>query len=61
MGDMTSSQALGVAAGAVVIGAGLQKLYAVKKWDVPTPVWLGVTGALTYGGWLAYQKVVAKA
>lgn len=53
---MSGKEAVGVTVGAVVIGAGLQKVYEVKKWDVPTPVWLGVTGALTFGGWLAYQK-----
>lgn len=54
---MDSKEVVGVTVGAVAIGAGLQKLYAVQKWEVPTPVWLGVTGALTFGGWLAYRKL----
>lgn len=57
MGNMTGKEIAGVAAGAVAIAAGLQKVYEVKNWTVPTPVWLGVTGALTYAGWLGYKKV----
>lgn len=53
---MTNNELAGVALGAGIIAAGLQKIYAVKKWDVPVPVWLGVTAALTTGGTLAYRK-----
>ncbi len=53
---MTNNELAGVALGAGAIAAGLQKIYAVKKWDVPVPVWLGVTAALTAGGTLAYRK-----
>lgn len=54
---VTNNEMAGVALGAGVIGAGLQKIYAAKKWDVPVPVWIGVTAALTGGGWLAYRKL----
>jgi hypothetical protein len=53
---MTNNELAGVALGAGVTAAALQKVYAVQKWDVPMPVWLGVTAALTGGGWLAYKK-----
>ncbi len=56
---MTGKEVAGVAVGAAAIAAGLQKLYEVKSWTVPTPVWLGVTGALTYAGWLGYKKAAS--
>ena len=54
---MTGSEGVGVLVGAGVVAAGLQKVYAVQKWDVPTPVWLGVTGAITLLGWLGYKQL----
>lgn len=59
MGNMTGKEVAGVAAGAVAVAAGLQKLYEVKGWQVPTPVWLGVTGAITAAGWLGYKKLAS--
>ena len=56
MADMTNNELAGVAIGAGVVAAGLQKVYAAKKWDVPVPVWLGVTAVLTGGGLYAYKK-----
>ena len=53
---MTNNELAGVALGAGVVAAVLQRVYAVKKWDVPIPVWLGVTAALTGGGVFAYKK-----
>lgn len=53
---MTNNELAGVALGAGAVAAGLQKVYAAKKWEVPVPVWLGVTTALTAGGWFAYKK-----
>ena len=53
---MTGNEKLGVAAGAGAVAYGLKQWYAKKAWDVPTPMWLSVTAALTYGGWLAYKK-----
>lgn len=53
---MTNNELAGTAISAGLVAAGLQKIYAVKKWDVPVPVWLGVTAALTGGGVLAYKK-----
>ncbi len=55
-GYMSNNELAGVALGAGVIAAGLQKVYAAKQWNVPIPVWLGVTAALTGGGLLAYKK-----
>lgn len=54
---MTTNEKIGVAVGAVAIATGLQKVYAVKKWTVPTPVWLGVTGVLTLAGWKLWKAV----
>jgi hypothetical protein len=54
---MTTSEKVGVAAGAVAVAAGLQRVYEVKRWTVPTPVWLGVTAGLTWLGWLGYRKL----
>ena len=54
---MKASKVVGIGLGATAVAAGLQKVYEVKRWDVPTPVWLGVTGLLTYVGWLGWNKV----
>lgn len=53
---MTNNELAGVALSAGVVAAGLQKVYTAKKWDVPIPVWIGVTAVLTGGGVLAYRK-----
>lgn len=53
---MTNKEMAGMALSAGFIGAGLQGLYAAKKWEVPAPVWVSVTAALTAGGWFAYKK-----
>jgi len=56
---MTPNEKIGTAvgAGAIAIAYGLKQVYAQRRWDVPTPVWLGVTAGLTWLGWLGYQKL----
>lgn len=57
--NVTNKEVAGIAVGAAAIAAGLQKLYEVKRWTVPTPVWLAVTSGLTYAGWLGYKKATS--
>jgi len=51
----TKGEQLAVALAALGVAGGLQRVYRVKRWKVPTPVWLAVTAGLTYAGWRAYK------
>lgn len=53
---MTNNELAGVALGAGVVAAGLQVAYAATKTEVPIPVWLSVTAAITGGALFAYKK-----
>ena len=53
---MTQNEKIGTAVGAGAIAYGLQKVYAAKRWSVPTPMWLAVTAGLTWLGWQGYKQ-----
>ena len=55
---MTPNEKIGTAVGAGAIAYGLKQVYALQRWDVPAPVWLGVTAGLTWLGWFGYRKFV---
>jgi len=56
--SMTPNEKIGTAVGAGAIAYGLKQVYALQRWDVPAPVWLGVTAGLTWLGWFGYRKFV---
>lgn len=55
------SEQVGLVVGAAVIAEGLLRVYEAKDWRVPTPVWIGVTGGLTWLGWQGYKRLKAPA
>lgn len=55
--QMTKNEQLGLLAGAVGVAVGLKRVYRVKRWTVPAPVWLAVTAGLTYAGWRGYKAL----
>jgi hypothetical protein len=55
--SMTPNEKIGTAVGAGAIAYGLKQVYAQRRLDVSTPVWLGVTAGLTWLGWLGYSKL----